>query len=97
MDKPKEYLNDIRTINNYDNADVIGLERFTAAMRVKLAKKRLEGRGGWNLPSECDMEDLHEMLLHHVQKGDPVDIANFCMMIWNRRNPLPQPHPKEEK
>jgi len=44
----------------------------------------VKGRGGWDKPNECDVEDLAAMLVQHVEKGDPVDIANFCMMIWNR-------------
>lgn len=69
-------------------ADTVGVLRFSEAMEAKLHAKRLEGRGGWNHPEACDMEDLWRMLRDHVKKGDPVDIGNFAMMIWNRQNPL---------
>lgn len=68
-------------------ADAIGVTRFAEAMSEKLAQKSLEGRGGWNRPDQCSIEDLERMLREHIAKGDPVDIANFAMMIWNRRHP----------
>lgn len=76
-------------------ADRFGVERFQAAMLTKLAKKRHEGRGGWNRENECRIGYLRQLLAEHVDKGDPVDIANFCMMIWNRENPTAKPaaHP----
>ena len=64
-----------------------GIERFTIAMRDKLNRKRKAGRGGWNKPDECSVEYLRELMLEHMSKGDPIDIANLCMMIWNRENP----------
>lgn len=82
-------------------ADELGVERFTKAMLAKLARKRDEGRGGWNhqpytsQPDRgdvteyfgCSVADLQHMLAEHIAKGDMVDIANFAMMIWNRENP----------
>jgi hypothetical protein len=68
-------------------ADDVGLVRFSTAQRMKLAKKRQEGRGGWNLKSECSTTFLRELLERHVKKGDMVDIANIAMFIWNRENP----------
>ena len=76
----------ITSLDDYP-AIVIGTFRFRNAMKAKLEKKVLEGRGGWNIPSQCSIKRLEQMLLDHVKKGDPVDIANFCMFIWNRRNP----------
>ncbi len=84
----------ITSIINSQQADEAGVERFAQAMRVKLSKKRIEGRHGWNLThgsdgSEwgCTVRDLETALQQHLKKGDVVDVANFCMMIWNRRNP----------
>lgn len=56
------------------------VDRFAAAMKDKLAKAREKGRGGWET---CSPEDLSRMLREHVEKGDPRDVANFCMMLWN--------------
>lgn len=33
------------------------------------------------------------MLLEHVVKGDPVDVANFCMMLWIRSGRVVSMHP----
>ena len=76
---------DIRKIVSEFEADEMGVDRFTVAMRRKLTKKRKEGRGGWN--NDCRIETLLAMLHEHAGKGDMVDIANFAMMVWNRENP----------
>jgi hypothetical protein len=71
-----------------EQADVIGCGRLRVAMVAKLAKQRGRGYGGWNDPSRCSIKRLERMLREHVDKGDMIDIANFAMMIWNRRNPM---------
>ena len=80
-------MKNIKDIITGDSADSLGVERFSRAMAKKLSAKRAEGRYGWNDPDECSVEDLCVMLANHVGKGDMVDIANFCMFIWNRKNP----------
>lgn len=60
--------------------DSQAVDRFAAAMKEKLARARAKGRSGWqNLP----LEELSRMLREHVEKGDPLDVANFCMFLWN--------------
>lgn len=61
-----------------------GIRNLVAAMREKLGKKRREGSTGWHRPEHCTTSRLAEMLLDHLTKGDPVDIANFAMMLHNR-------------
>jgi len=60
--------------------DDIAVDRFAAAMKEKLKLAREKGRGGWEL---CSQAVLSRMLREHVEKGDPRDVANFCMMLWN--------------
>jgi hypothetical protein len=60
------------------------VDRFAAAMKAKLAKKRAEGRGGWEDKSQCSNEFLSKLLLEHIAKGDPVDVGNLSMMIHQR-------------
>ena len=67
-------------------ADTVGVIRFAKEMEIKLGVKRAQGRGGWNDPDECSITALERMLSEHIAKGDPVDIANFAMMIWNRQH-----------
>lgn len=60
--------------------DDIAVDRFAAAMKEKLKLAREKGRGGWE---QCSQAVLSGMLREHVEKGDPRDVANFCMMLWN--------------
>ena len=80
-------LVDITTMTDDRCADENGIGRFSYMMLRKLEAKRAQGRSGWNRPSECLIADLREWLREHVDKGDPVDIANYAMMIWNREHP----------
>lgn len=64
--------------------DDLAVDRFAAAMKSKLAVARTKGRGGWDRKNECSAEDLSRLLREHIEKGDPVDVANFCMMLHQR-------------
>jgi hypothetical protein len=54
-------------------------------MKEKLAQARAKGRHGWH---ECPPEELSRMLRAHVEKGDPRDVANFCMFLWSLGHPI---------
>lgn len=64
--------------------DETAVDRFAVAMKAKLAEKRAEGRGGWDDPARCTTAHLAELLRGHIDEGDPVDVGNFAMMLWNR-------------
>lgn len=64
--------------------DDAAVDRFAASMKAKLAKSRAKGRGGWEDKTQCSAEYLSELLCGHVEKGDPVDVANFCMLLQQR-------------
>lgn len=64
--------------------DDIAVERFAAAMKAKLARKRDEGRGGWEDPEQCSGSFLSQLLREHVEKGDPLDVGNLAMMLHQR-------------
>ncbi len=79
---------------NHANLDNRAVSSFSYAMRVKLAAKRLEGRGGWQDKEQCSNEYLSQLLREHVEKGDPVDVANFAMMLHQRGERIsPSPVP----
>ncbi len=61
--------------------DDVAVQVFANAMCRKLAKKRAEGRGGWK---SMDSEELASMLIEHLVKGDPLDIANLSMFLAMR-------------
>ncbi|CAM5420808.1 hypothetical protein ATER59S_02392 [Aquamicrobium terrae] len=64
--------------------DDLAVDRFAAAMKIKLAKKRSEGRGGWDNRDECTAEHLSYLLVQHIIKGDPLDVGNLAMMLHQR-------------
>jgi hypothetical protein len=43
--------------------DDIAVDLFAAAMKRKLARKRAEGRCGWNDPDKCDVSFLADLLI----------------------------------
>ncbi len=57
------------------------VDLFAARMKTKLAMAREKGRGGWDDPAQCSVAYLQQLLHEHIAKGDPVDVANFCMML----------------
>lgn len=64
--------------------DDAAVDRFAAAMKAKLASARAKGRGGWEDKDLCHQDSLALDLRRHVHKGDPVDVANFAMMLHQR-------------
>ncbi|QRG06147.1 hypothetical protein EZH22_24690 [Xanthobacter dioxanivorans] len=64
--------------------DDLAVDRFAAEMKAKLAQKRAEGRGGWEDKEDCPAHHLSNLLRDHVEKGDPLDVANFAMMLHQR-------------
>lgn len=68
--------------------DDVAVDRFALAMKAKLAEARAKGRSGWNDPQQCSIEFLAQLLVGHLAKGNAgnfEDIANFCMMLHQRR------------
>jgi predicted HAD superfamily Cof-like phosphohydrolase len=67
------------------HSDDDAVDNFAEAMKDKLAKKRADGRGGWEDSTDATMRArLSSMLRDHVMKGDPVDVANLAMMLHQR-------------
>lgn len=64
--------------------DDIAVDRFASAMKAKMAKQRNKGYGGWDDAAICPANRLRHLLNDHVAKGDPVDVGNFAMMLFNR-------------
>lgn len=64
--------------------DDAAVDRFAVALKEKLAAAREKGRGGWEDKSDVSSEELSAMLVAHVLKGDPRDVANFCMFLHQR-------------
>ena len=64
---------------NSNHTDGLYVDSFARAMKAKMAEAREKGRSGWE---GMEPADLSRMLRECVEKGDPRDVANFCMMLW---------------
>lgn len=74
-----------------DHADDLAVDRFADAMKAKLKWEREErGRGGWQ---NMSAEELSKILVDHLPKGDPVDVANLAMMLSINRQQIIMPAP----
>jgi len=72
------------------HSDDIAVDQFAEVLKAKLADARTKGRSGWQ---ECDPAELSYMLREHVEKGDPRDVANFCMFLWSLGKPIGDARP----
>lgn len=77
--------------------DDIAVDRFSTAMKDKLAQKRDQGRGGWEDKDDCSNAFLTRLLRDHVEKGDPVDVGNLAMMIHQRGERIAPPSLSDSK
>ena len=69
--------------NPIQHEDDIAVNEFAVKMKDKLKNSReAKGRHGWKTANSAY---LAQLLIKHVEKGDPVDIANFCMMLEHLR------------
>jgi len=96
LDKKNPSARAVRSLLGVDlnaepqHPDDIAVDLFAAEMKRKLAKKREQGYGGWDKPFDittgqgCSIDFLWHSLKQHIAKGDPVDVGNFAMMIYNR-------------
>lgn len=64
-----------------EHFDDHAVRQFAKMMAAKMAASRAKGRSGWDDPNQCSVEHLQALLHEHVAKGDPVDVANICMML----------------
>ena len=63
------------------------VDKLAQAMKDKLAEKREQGYHGWET---CKHSELVQLLINHVDKGDPIDVANFCAFLFARGEQLTQ-------
>lgn len=85
------YPSDYARAASLDNG-AVDLLALAAQMKNKLFLSRYKGRGGWHDKAECSNADLSRMLREHVDKGDPVDVANFCAFLFARGERILQEH-----
>ena len=71
--------------------DDIAVDSFATLMKLKMAVSRANGRSGWDDPAQCTVEYLSDLLRESVGRGDPVDVANFAMMLDQRGSEIVRP------
>lgn len=71
------------------------VDSFAKHMKYKLDKARKRGRSGWQ-DRAWTPEQISQALHEHVEKGDPVDVANYCMFLAARKEFI-YPQPASEK
>lgn len=84
LNQPNEFMLEWVLRMPDKEADSVLVAMVAHEMRKKLKKKREDGRKGWFRPN-CSNKQLREMLIEHVEKGDPVDIINLAGMILARQ------------
>ena len=64
---------------NPEHPDDLAVDAFAEAMKAKMRRSREEkGSDGWQMASSAHLTYL---LMEHLEKGDPVDVADFAMML----------------
>ncbi len=71
--------------NKDERALCAAVALFSEKMRQKLLCKARSGKCGWNT---VDPNYIAELFADHLWKGDPVDLANFLMMLDYRERGL---------
>lgn len=66
------------------HADDIAIDRFATAMKARMAVERGLGRTGWQ---RSQAVFLYDRMLTNAEEGEPIDTANYAMMIWNIETP----------
>lgn len=76
--KPREPEIPADVARDADALDVL-VTSFAATMRHKLRCKSIEGWTGW---ADLSVQEIKARIIHHIDKGDPVDVANFAAFWW---------------
>lgn len=75
-------LQTLEELGGVQHPDDAAVEKLAEAMKQKLAEKRAQGRSGWD--TDCTQQRLSDLLRQHVEKGDVLDVANFCAFLFAR-------------
>jgi len=65
------------------------VDRFSPALKEKLAQARAKGRSGWHCRGWA--EECRKRLIEHLAKGDPRDVAALAAFLWHHHEPTALP------
>lgn len=82
----------MKEYHEYENRTEAGLDRFVEEMKLKLDRNQKKKGDSW---TTCEIEFLEQALMTECYEYDQapslmkkanelVDVANFCMMLYNR-------------
>lgn len=66
------------------HTDAIAISKFAEAMAARMHQAAMKGHFGWDDTEACTAAILQLALREAVAKGDPVDVANYAMMLHTR-------------
>lgn len=75
-EEAQEYLRDYEKIEQL-------VEEFSASILMKLSKKLIDGKSGWDDPA-WTIGEVKDSLLSQVTKGDPIDCAAYAAFWWHK-------------
>lgn len=67
------------------------VDKISKAMKDKLEVTKKKGRSNWYDETYCPKKKLEDEFYAAVEKGDPVDVANYCGMFYARGEMIPVP------
>lgn len=73
----------ILSIGHAEYLENKAVDYLAKQMKQRLAEKRLQGYGGW---TNCDKTIMLNGLNKSVDKGNPVDVANYCALLLARND-----------
>ena len=71
------------TIGHAEYLENKAVDYLAKQMKQRLAEKRLQGYSGW---TNCDKAVILDGLNKSVDKGSPVDVANYCALLLARND-----------
>lgn len=77
-------LHEVKAHQLQRHPDDLHVDAMADAMKVRLATKRAEGRGGWDDAEQCAVEYLAALLVGSLLRGNAIDVANYAMMLHRR-------------
>lgn len=66
------------------HSDDIAVDRFAAAIKSEMAAQRARGRGGWDDPAQCHVQDLAASMVRQIDNGNILAASAYAMMLFNR-------------
>ena len=81
---PSKGIKGVLTESDFPSNTDLAVDNFALKMKAKLTKCTEKGKTGWD-DVNWTPEEISKELRRQVELGDPVDVANYCMMLSMRK------------